>query len=145
MTEKTILLVDDERGFSEPLEDALTHEGYRVLRAITAEEALGILAREKIDLATVDVMMPPGPGLESKTSSQRAGLYLCQEVVKRYPNLDLFCLSVVNDPDLIRDIQALGVRFLRKGETPLATVLNMIRSRVTGIAYSSERDGDRRR
>jgi len=125
----------------EALEDALTHEGYRVLKASTGEEALSILAKEQVDLATVDVMMSPGPSLEGQTSSQRTGLYLCQVIVKRYPKLDVFCLSVVNDPDLIREIQLLGVRFLRKGETPLVTVLNMMRSRLTGIAYSTERDG----
>ena len=88
-------------------------------------------------------MLPPGPTLEAKTTSQRTGLYLCQQIVKKYPKLDLFCLSVVNDPDLIKEIQSLGVRFLRKGETPLRTILNMIRSRLTGIAYSTERDGER--
>jgi len=127
----------------EALEDALTHEGYRVLKAFTGEDALATFAKEHIDLATVDVMLPPGPSLEAQTSSHRTGLYLCQQIVGRYPNVDLFCLSVVNDPELIREIQALGVRFLRKGETPLRTVLNMIRSRLTGIAYSSERDDER--
>lgn len=145
MTDKTVLLVDDEQGFLEALEDALTYEGYRVLKATTGEEALEILARERIDLATVDVMLPPGPTLEAHTTSYRTGLYLCQQIVKLYPNLDVFCLSVVNDPDLIKEIQSLGVRFLRKGETPLTTVLNMMRSRLTGIAYSTERDGPRSR
>lgn len=145
MTPKTVLLIDDEQGLLEALEDALVHEGYRVLKAVTGEEALAILARERVDLATVDVMLPPGPTLEAHTSSQRTGLYLCQQIVSTYPDLDLFCLSVVNDPDLIKAIQALGVRFLRKGETPLRTVLNMMRSRLTGIAYSSERDGKRPR
>ena len=145
MIKKTILLIDDEPGFIEALEDALVHEGHRVLKAMTAEEGLDVLNREKVDLVTVDVMLPPGPSLQAVTTSQRAGLYLCQQIVKKYPNLDVFCLSVVNDPDLIREIQSLGVRFLRKGETPLATMLNMIRSRVTGLAYSSERDGHRHR
>lgn len=144
MHQKTVLLIDDEQALLEALEDALTHEGYRVLKASTGEEALAILAREYVDLATIDVMMPPGPSLESATSSQRTGLYLCQQIVRRYPKLDLFCLSVVNDPDLIKEIQSLGVRFLRKGETPLRTVLNMIRSRLTGIAYSTERDKNNR-
>ena len=141
MKPKTILLIDDEQGFLEALEDALAHEGYRVLKASTGEDALAILAREHVDLATVDVMMPPGASLEAETSSHRTGLYLCEQIVKRYPKLDLFCLSVASDPDLIRQIQLLGVRFLRKGETPLRTVLNMMRSRLTGIAYSTERDG----
>mgnify|MGYP003393858547 CR=1 FL=1 len=143
MSQKTVLLIDDEQGLLAPLEDALLHEGHRVLKAFTGEEALAILSSERVDLATVDVMLPPGPTLEAKTTSQRTGLYLCQQIVKKYPKLDLFCLSVVNDPDLIKEIQSLGVRFLRKGETPLRTILNMIRSRLTGIAYSTERDGER--
>jgi CheY-like chemotaxis protein len=139
VNQKTVLLIDDEQGLLEALEDALTHEGHRVLKASTGEEALAIFAREHIDLATVDVMMPPGPSLEAETSSQRTGLYLCRQIVNLYPKVDLFCLSVVNDPDLIREIQFLGVRFLRKGETPLRKVLDMIRSRLTGVAFSTER------
>jgi CheY-like chemotaxis protein len=141
VSQKTVLLIDDEQGLLEPLEDALIHQGHRVLKATTGEDALAVLAQEKIDLATVDVMLPPGPSLESETRSQRTGLYLCQQIVRMYPNVDLFCLSVVNDPALIREIQSLGVRFLRKGETPLRTILSMIQSRLTGIAYSTERDG----
>ena len=143
MAQKTILLIDDEQGLLEALGDALGFEGHRVLKAFTGEEALAILLRERVDLATVDMMLPPGPSLEASTSSQRTGLYLCREIVRLYPHIDLFCLSVVNDPDLIKQIQDLGVRFLRKGETPLRTVLNMIRSRLTGVAYSSERDSEK--
>ena len=145
MTNKIVLLIDDEQGYLEALEDALVSEGHRVVKASTGEDALAILERENIALATIDVMMPPGESLESETPSQTTGLYLAQIIVERYPNLDLFCLSVVNDPDLIKEIQNLGVRFLRKGETPLRTVLNMIRSRLTGVAYSTHRDVDRRR
>jgi CheY-like chemotaxis protein len=142
---KTVLLIDDELGYLEALQDALLSEGYLVLKASTGEEALKVLAQETVDLATIDVMLPPGPSLETKTTSHLTGLYVARTIVQHYPKLDLFCLSVVNDPDLIKEIQLLGVRFLRKGETPLRTVLNMIRSRLTGIAYSSERDADRYR
>ena len=140
MSQKTVLLIDDEQGFLEALADALEHEGHRVLKASTAEEALRVLALQKVDLATIDIMMPPGKSLQGKTSSHEAGIYLCETIAKRYPNIDLFCLSVVSDPDVIRRVQEVGVRFLRKGETPLRTVLNMIRSRLTGIAYSTKRD-----
>ena len=84
MTQKTVLLIDDEQGLVEALDDALTHEGYRVLKAFTGEEALAILAREHVDLATIDVMLPPGASLESETSSHRTGLYLCQQIVRGY-------------------------------------------------------------
>lgn len=141
---KTVLLADDELGYIEPLEDALVTEGYLVVKASTGEEALEILAKQKIDLVSIDVMMSPGTALEGRTPSHETGLYVAREITTRYPKIDVFCLSVINDDDLIKRIEKLGVRFLRKGETPLRTVLNMMRSRLTGIAYSTERNTDRR-
>lgn len=142
MTRKTVLLIDDEQGFLEALTDALEHEGNRVLKASTGEEALRILETEHVDLATIDIMMPPGPSLSGQTSSQETGIYLCKLITQRYPHLPLFCISVVSDVGVISQLQRLGVSFLRKGETPLRTVLNKIRSRLTGIVYSTGRDRD---
>lgn len=138
MRQNTILLVDDEQGYLEPLADALTHEGHRVLTATTAQEALKILEREKVDLATIDIMMPPGESLQDLTSSHQTGIMLCQKIRNDFPDIHLFCLSVVSDRDVIRRIQSYGVRFFGKGETPLKTVLDMIRSRLTGTAYSTD-------
>ena len=137
MRQKTVLIIDDEKGFLEALEDALVYEGHNVLKATTAEEALKILKKEHIDLATVDIMMPPGPSLESQAASHRTGIVLCRTIRKMYPQVDVFCISVVSDNNTIREIQGMGVPFLRKGETPLRTVLNMIRSRLTGKSYST--------
>ena len=145
MAQKTVLLIDDEQGYLEALADALESEGHRVLRASTAEEALCVLKRERVHLATVDVMMPPGGSLEGTMSSHETGIFLCETIAREYPRIDVFCLSVVGDCDVIRQIESLGVRFLRKGETPLRTVLGMIRSRLTGIAYSTERERDGRK
>jgi CheY-like chemotaxis protein len=139
VNQKTVLLVDDEQGFLEALADALEHEGCRVVKATTAEAALNILTSQKIDLVTVDIMLPPGPGLESKTNSQEAGIWLSEKMSQLYPDLVVFCLSVVSDQNIIRKIESYGVRFLRKGETPLRTVLDMIVLRLTGIAYSTDR------
>jgi DNA-binding response OmpR family regulator len=144
VTQKTVLLVDDEQGFLEALAIAVEFEGYRVLKATTTEEALRILKDEKVHLATVDIMIPPGPSLESQTSSQEAGILLCEMITRQYPKLDVFCLSVVSDERIIRRIESFGVKFLRKGETPLRTVLNMMRSRLTGIAYSTDPKSGRR-
>lgn len=139
MIQKTVLLIDDEQGFLEPLADALQSENYRVLKATTAEDALHILAGEKIHLVTVDIMMAPGRSFEGKINSHETGIILCEKITQQYPNIDVFCLSVVSDEEIIKRIQSFGVKFLRKGETPLRTVLNMMRSRLTGIAYSTEK------
>jgi len=137
---KTALLIDDEQAFLEPLADALEFEGVRVLKARTAEEALRLLQQEHVDLVTIDIMLDPGQELGACVESHSAGLFLCREIRKQYPQLDAFCISVISDIKTIREVESLGIRFLRKGETPLRTVLNMLRSRLTGIAYSSERD-----
>ena len=144
MHRKTVLLIDDEQSFLEPLSDALEFEDHRVLKARTAEEALRILDREHVDLVTIDIMMAPGQSLQDRVESHNTGIFLCEEIRRKYPDMDAFCISVVSEMRTIRKIESLGIRFLRKGETPLRTVLNMIRSRLTGIAYSTERDGSGR-
>jgi CheY-like chemotaxis protein len=142
---KTVLLIDDEQSFLEPLADALVFEGYRILKARTADEALEILKRERVDLVTIDIMLDPGEALQDQVDSHSTGLFLCEEITRKYPKIDAFCISVVSEMRIIRKIEALGIRFLRKGETPLRTVLNMLRSRLTGVAYSSARDRSTRR
>ncbi len=140
MSSKTVLLIDDEQGFLEPLADALEYEGHRVLKARSAEQALEILDREQVDLVTIDIMLDPGAQLADDIESHRTGIYLCQTIRSEFPHIDAFCISVVSDMKTIRMIERLGVRFLRKGETPLRTVLNMIRSRISGVAYDTSRD-----
>lgn len=139
MSNKTILLIDDEPSFLEALADALEFEGFRVLKATNAEEGIRILNSKKIDLVTIDVMIDPGPALRNKVQPHEAGVYICEYVAKHHPQLDAFCISVVSDLETIKRIQSFGVKFLRKGETPLRTVLNMLRSRLTGTAYSTSR------
>ena len=140
MPSKTVLLIDDEQSFLEPLTDALEFEGHRVLKARTADEALKILKRQRIDLVTIDIMLDPGKALQDKVDSHSTGIFLCEEISRKYPQIDAFCISVVSEMRIIRKIESLGIRFIRKGETPLRTVLSMLRSRLTGMAYSTERD-----
>lgn len=130
MNQKTVLIVDDEKGYTEGLQDALDYEGFRVLTATTAEEAMRILKNEQVDLATVDIMMPPGRSLESQAKSHRTGVVLCRTIRKLYPHTDIICISVVTDRDTIKEIESQNIRFFRKGEVPLRTVLNAITTKL---------------
>jgi CheY-like chemotaxis protein len=130
LSQKTILLVDDEQTFLEALEDALVYEGFRVLKARDVETALDILRTTPIDLLTIDIMLSPGKRLEGVIKAQNAGYHLCRQVAKDYPKIPAYCLSVVTDPETIAKIQRLGIRFLRKGEMPLGTVLTIIKERL---------------
>ncbi len=67
-----ILVVDDDAAFRELLLDILATEGYRLLEARTAEEALDLLAGESVDLVLSDQRMPGMDGIEL-TRRIRAG------------------------------------------------------------------------
>ncbi len=137
MDKKTILIVDDDQGFIEPLGDALEYENHKVLKASTVEEALRTLEKYHVDLVTVDIMMHAGPSLDQNVDSHYAGVFLCEELTRRYRDIDIFCISVVTDPVIISKIKKMGVRFFPKGETSLRTILDVINSKLKGFAYTT--------
>src|SRR5262247_3851599 len=62
MTVPTVLVVDDEQLIRWSLKDRLTQEGYRVVEAGTAREAIA-RHEEGADLVLLDVRLPDGDGL----------------------------------------------------------------------------------
>ncbi len=60
---KTILVVDDEKGFVSLIESALTQNGYRVLAAYDGEQAMQQVNKSVPDLILLDVRMPKMSGL----------------------------------------------------------------------------------
>jgi len=60
----TILVIDDEEVMREILDSVLSSEGYRVKLAATGEEGRDVAAREPIDVAIVDVMLPDQSGID---------------------------------------------------------------------------------
>jgi DNA-binding NtrC family response regulator len=65
--QRTVLVVDDEKNIRRTLQLVLEGEGYRVLGAETASQALGILASPEtpVDLAILDVKLPDMSGLDA--------------------------------------------------------------------------------
>ncbi|RBP96018.1 DNA-binding response OmpR family regulator [Cytobacillus firmus] len=59
-----ILVVDDDVNIQKLVTIHLNREGYQVLRAHNAQEALALLEEQTADLAVVDVMMPGMDGFE---------------------------------------------------------------------------------
>ncbi len=60
----TILVVDDEDLIQELLRFNLEKEGYEVIIAKDGRQALDLVAREKLDLIVLDLMLPGLDGLE---------------------------------------------------------------------------------
>ncbi|MBS1829088.1 MAG: sigma-54-dependent Fis family transcriptional regulator [Acidobacteria bacterium] len=60
----SILIVDDERVVRESLEQWFTDEDYDVTVAASGKDALAALARQRFDLALLDIKMPGMDGME---------------------------------------------------------------------------------
>lgn len=65
MTQKTVLVVDDEADIRESLKDALGEEGYEVVLAANGKEALQLLPGISRPCAVIlDIIMPVMSGTE---------------------------------------------------------------------------------
>lgn len=61
---KTIAIIDDDCAIGDMLTEALTQEGYQVLRAYSGTEALYLMGRNRPDLILLDLMLPGISGEE---------------------------------------------------------------------------------
>jgi len=68
-----LLIVDDDPGIRQLVAESLTNHGYRLFGAGGAAEMDRILARERIDLVILDVMMPGEDGLSICRRLAQAG------------------------------------------------------------------------
>ena len=62
---KTILVVDDDEAIRTLLQEELEDDGYKVLIATNARDALKMVAAEALDLVILDIRMPGMDGLEA--------------------------------------------------------------------------------
>jgi len=71
MTDKKILIVDDEASIRKMFRLILERAGYTVLEADRALTGLGILKQQKIDLMLLDIMMPGMSGIECLENTKK--------------------------------------------------------------------------
>ena len=64
MTQKKILVADDEKDIVELIAYNLEREGFAVSRAYDGRKAWEMVNAEKPDLLVLDLMMPELPGME---------------------------------------------------------------------------------
>ena len=64
MKEKLVMVVDDEEQVREVFKTALESEGFKVVTAPTAEEALDILKMKNVNVFFLDLNLPGMNGLE---------------------------------------------------------------------------------
>ncbi len=81
-----ILVVDDEPALRELAQEILSLAGYRVLTANDGDDAIDVLAGNKVDLVLSDVIMP-----------QVDGYQLAKHIQENYPNIKIQLASGFSD------------------------------------------------
>lgn len=103
----TILVVDDEEGVVELMRDFLEVDGLTVRAARDGEEALAVLARERVDCVLLDVMMPGASGFE-----------VLRRIRETADVPVLFLSARDGDSDKIRGLRLGGDDYVAKSATP---------------------------
>jgi len=132
----TVLVVDDIRLARRIAVRILSEEGYRVLEADGADEALEVLseARGRVDLVVLDVVMPKGDGV-ALTKSIRA----------EWPDQRLLYMSAHPAEVLARHgLKDLNVPFLAKPYTRVE-LLTKVKSAMRHLGESDSLMVERRK
>jgi two-component system response regulator HydG len=96
-TRPVILVVDDEVRARALFKETLEAVGYECLLAANGDEALAILARERIDLALLDIIMPGMSSTELFLRMQR-----------QHPRVAVVFVTAVSDANLAADALKAG-------------------------------------
>ncbi len=111
MEQISILVVDDEPEIADLLEVHLAGEGYGVMKAPTAQQALSLLDQHTFELVLLDVMMP---GMDGFTA--------CQEI-RRKMNIPIIMLSARSeDIDKVVGLSSGADDYLTKPFTPMELI-----------------------
>ena len=110
MPEK-ILVVDDEKDIADLLEVYLKNENYVVYKFYSAEESLECIAREEMDLAILDIMLP---GV--------SGFSICQQIREKYTYPIIMLTAKGEETDKITGLTLGADNYVTKPFRPLELV-----------------------
>ena len=125
MSNKTILVVDDEPAIRDMISAALDVAGYDCLQAENAQQAHGMIIDEQPDLVLLDWMMPGTSGIELIRRLQR------DELTKNVPVI-LLTAKVAED-NMVQGLESGADDYITKPFSPRALI-----ARISAVLRRSE-------
>jgi CheY-like chemotaxis protein len=114
-----VLFVDNDQGQIARFVEALIDSGFAVDVAASPAECLAVIARRRIDVAVIDLMMPHGPEMSTSDThnGMRTGLVLARLLRDKSPRTRLVCLAVYPDEEVTNWFRRYGGGAVAKSET----------------------------
>lgn len=104
MNKLNILIIDDEKRFTEELTEYLQDLGFQPYESHTGKSGLNMLSKHAIDLLILDVRLPGISGLD-----------ILKNVRNKYPGMEVIIVSAHGDMDTVIKAMRLGaIDYLRK-------------------------------
>ena len=125
MSNKTILVVDDEPAIRDMINTALDVAGYNCLQAENAQQAHGMIIDDQPDLVLLDWMMPGTSGIELIRRLQR------DELTKNVPVI-LLTAKVAED-NMVQGLESGADDYITKPFSPRALI-----ARINAVLRRSE-------
>ncbi len=125
MSQKQILIVDDDPSLRRLLQMGLEKAGYKTLTADNGEDARKALQGQSVDLVTVDLMMPVMDGL-------RFLRWLRQEAGAAVPAL---VFSSYDPQHVVEQAQAAGATAVLKKPLRLPAVLTEVERLLNPVCH----------
>ncbi|MCZ8214712.1 MAG: sigma-54 dependent transcriptional regulator, partial [Cyclobacteriaceae bacterium] len=106
MTDRKVLIIDDEENLRSLMARVIELEGYSVFQAKDIKSAWKVLEREEIRLIVTDVKLPDGNGVE-----------LTAKLKEKYPALEIIVLTAYGTiSDGVQSIKNGAFDYLTKGD-----------------------------
>ena len=120
MSQKKILVADDEKPLAQVLVFKLQHEGFKASMVANGEEALEFLANEEVDLVLLDLMMP-----------KLDGFGVLEAMQKKQNHTPVIVSSNLSQPEQTDRALALGAcGYYVKSNTSLKQVIDQIKAKL---------------
>ncbi len=120
MTPKRILIIEDEKPLAHALSLKLSHEGFEVVTALTGDEGVEYLSKEKFDMVLTDLIIPGADGFKV--------LELIKEKKIKTHVIVITNLNQEEDKKRVFDLGA--AEFFVKSNTPISSIVESVKKKI---------------